>query len=186
MPRPVRFILAAAVLAVLGVRTLGATPVTFAFTGEVKGNGFGPSITLDSPFSGTVTFDSDPAIQLHANENGHYAYSVLAPSGMTMTVQVGDYVFQTDPTLDPAPYTWLSQVSVLDGALSFDLPGRPDEYMVRSRVSQVGGPPLNAGPGNAVIGLSGSDPSAIVGTGLPLTPPDLARFTASAPGAFGL
>jgi hypothetical protein len=146
-----------------------ASPITFAFTGQVTqivdpggilpGAGFVPAIA--DQINGTYTFDSDaPGSPLGAGVNNFTAFN--SPFGMSF--DIAGTIFAADP------FGFIA-INVFDNA---DLgSGEQDRYVVFTS-------PLDL-PGLDVLqaiieGATATNLDTITSTGLPLTPPDFSRF----------
>ncbi|UCG58897.1 MAG: PASTA domain-containing protein, partial [Phycisphaerales bacterium] len=155
-----------------------AEPVTINYQGIIDSvydpNGLlDGSVVSEDAFFGSYTFEST-APSLGGSVWGWYVYDEEAPVGMTMTVTMGNYTFQTE-NLDPQQPT--SRIEVFDNYGS----GPWDNYEVGTyEISQTAGPPLQLTQDSSTemkFFLSTSNSlSAIMGVDLPLTMPNLGNF----------
>ncbi|UCG59061.1 MAG: PASTA domain-containing protein, partial [Phycisphaerales bacterium] len=154
-----------------------AAPVTISYEGIITrvidySGKLDGSVVVGGSFSGQYTFEStQPDERPRDPKYGYYRYDEKAPAGMTMSVTVGNYSFETSGT-DSS-----SRIDVGDN-LSYPA----DTYAVRTRaLSQTAGPALQLREVGSEIGFwlcTQKNLSTITSDALPLSMPDLANFEA--------
>ncbi|UCG59075.1 MAG: PASTA domain-containing protein, partial [Phycisphaerales bacterium] len=162
---------------VFGIAALAkAAPVTISYEGVITSVSYPEgkldgSVVVGGTFSGQYTFESTQWDESSHPRFGQYRFFEKAPAGMTMSVTVGNYTFETSST------SAHSEIWVDDCAAS-----EADHYKVWSTsLSQTAGPALQLDEtsiGSFIdFGLrTRENLSTLTSDALPLSMPDLAKF----------